>query len=230
MFTQTLIKALTIIVSFDSTFLEIVLLSLTVSCTAILVATAIGLVICALLELYQFRGKGIIITSFNTLTGLPPVVVGLVLYIVFSRSGPLGFLHLLYSPGAMIIAQIILATPIITALSHAAVNSSGKQVRFTALSLGASREQALLALFKDARYGIFASVAAAFGRVMAEVGAVLLVGGNIAHHTRVMTTAIALEADKGEFELAIALGVILLLLSFLVNALFYLMQRKGAKR
>ena len=230
MFIQALTKAIAIILTFDRTFLEIVLLSLGVSGVAILVATGLGLLITALLEFYPFRGKGLIITGVNTLTGLPPVVVGLGLYIVLSRSGPLGFMHLLYTPGAMIIAQIILATPIITALSHAAVNSSGQQVRMTALSLGADKYQAILALFKDARYGIFASVAAAFGRVMAEVGAVLLVGGNIAHHTRVMTTAIALEADKGEFELAIALGIILLSLSFLVNALFYMMQKKGAKR
>lgn len=230
MFLQALTKAIEIIFTFDRTFLEIVLLSLGVSGFAILVATCLGLVITALLEFYQFRGKGVIITGFNTLTGLPPVVVGLGLYIVLSRSGPLGFLHLLYTPWAMIIAQIILATPIITALSHAAVNTSGQQVRMTALSLGANDYQAVVALLKDARYGIFASVAAAFGRVMAEVGAVLLVGGNIAHHTRVMTTAIALEADKGEFELAIALGIILLSLSFLVNALFYIMQEKGAKR
>jgi tungstate transport system permease protein len=230
MFIQALTKAIEIIFTFDRTFLEIVLLSLGVSGFAILVATCLGLVITALLEFYQFWGKGIIITGFNTLTGLPPVVVGLGLYIVLSRSGPLGFMHLLYTPGAMIVAQIILATPIITALSHAAVNTSGQQVRMTALSLGANDYQAVVALLKDARYGIFASVAAAFGRVMAEVGAVLLVGGNIAHHTRVMTTAIALEADKGEFELAIALGIILLSLSFLVNALFYIMQKKGAKR
>lgn len=230
MFIEALTKAIVLIFTFDRTFLEIVLLSMGVSGVAILVAAGLGLVMTGLLEFYSFRGKGLIITTFNTLTGLPPVVVGLVLYIVLSRSGPLGFMHLLYTPGAMIIAQIILATPIITALSHAAVNSSGKQVRMTALSLGASKYQATLALLKDARYGISASVAAAFGRVMAEVGAVLLVGGNIAHHTRVMTTAIALEADKGEFELAIALGIILLSLSFLVNALFYMMQRKGAKR
>jgi tungstate transport system permease protein len=227
---QALSKAIAIIFTFDRTFLEIVLLSLGVSGIAILVATGLGLLITALLEFYPCRGKGLIITGVNTLTGLPPVVVGLGLYIVLSRSGPLGFMHLLYTPWAMIIAQIILATPIITALSHAAVNSSGQQVRMTALSLGADKYQAMMALLKDARYGIFASVAAAFGRVMAEVGAVLLVGGNIAHHTRVMTTAIALEADKGEFELAIALGIILLSLSFLVNALFYMMQKKGAKR
>ena len=230
MFSQALSKAIALIVNFDRTFLEIVLLSLGVSGSAILVATGLGLLITVLLEYHARPGKGLIITGVNTLTGLPPVVVGLGLYIILSRSGPLGFMHLLYTPWAMIIAQIILATPIITALSHAAVNSSGRQVRMTALSLGANRHQAMLALLNDARYGIFAAVAAAFGRVMAEVGAVLLVGGNIAHHTRVMTTAIALEADKGEFELAIALGIILLSISFLVNALFYLMQRKGAKR
>ena len=230
MFIDAVNKAITIIFTLDRTFLEIVLLSLEVSGAAILVSVVLGLVITGLLEFRPFRGKGVIITLFNTLTGLPPVVVGLALYMALSRSGPLGFMHILYTPVAMIIAQVILATPIITALSHAAVTSSGQQVRITALSLGASNLQSLLTLLKDARYGIIASVAAAFGRVMAEIGAVLLVGGNIAHHTRVMTTAIALEADKGEFELAIALGIILLSLSFLVNGVFYMMKRKGAKR
>ena len=130
----------------------------------------------------------------------------------------------------MITAQAILAIPIVAAISHAAVSSTGSLVRVTALGLGASRLQSITAVFRDARYAMVAAVAAAFGRVVAEVGAVLVVGGNIAHHTRVMTTAIALEADRGDFELAIALGIILLLISFTVNALLYLAQKRGAKR
>ena len=227
---NTLNKALLLIVHLDPDLLEIVLLSLRVTCVGILIATTLGLGLTLLLEIRKIPGQGLIISILNTLTGLPPVVVGLLLYVVLSRSGPLGFLGLLYTPTAMVIAQTILAIPIVAALSHAAITATGQPVRDTALGLGASEFQALLAVFGDARYAIMAAVAAAFGRVMAEVGAVLMVGGNIAHHTRVMTTAIAMEADKGDFELAIALGIILLGLSFLVNAALYTLQRMGRKR
>ena len=223
-------KAILLILHGEVNLLKIVFLSLRVTCTGTLIATILGLGIALLLEMRSVPGRGLIISILNTLTGLPPVVVGLALYIFLSRSGPLGFLGLLYSPAAMIIAQTILATPIVAALSHAAISSTGQAVGDTARGLGASRFQAQLAVFLDARYAIMAAVAAAFGRVMAEVGAVLMVGGNIAHHTRVMTTAIAMEADKGDFELAIALGLILLALSFLVNTTFYIFQRKGKKR
>jgi len=228
--TEILSRALLLILQCDPDLLEIVSLSLRVTCTGTLIATALGLAIALLLEMRSVPGRGLIISLLNTLTGLPPVVAGLALYVFLSRSGPLGFLGLLYTPTAMVIAQTILATPIVAALSHAAISSTGQAVRDTALGLGATRFQALLTVFLDARYAIMAAVAAAFGRVMAEVGAVLMVGGNIAHHTRVMTTAIAMEADKGDFELAIALGLILLTLSFLVNGAFYLCQRKGKKR
>jgi tungstate transport system permease protein len=227
---ETLNRAALLIVRLDPDLLEIVFLSLRVSSVAILLATSLGLGFALLLEIWKIPGKGLIISILNTLTGLPPVVVGLLLYIFLSRSGPLGFLGLLYTPTAMIIAQTVLATPIVAALSHAAITATGQPVRDTALGLGATELQALLAVFNDARYAIMAAVAAAFGRVMAEVGAVLMVGGNIAHHTRVMTTAIAMEADKGDFELAIGLGMILLSLSFLVNAAFYGLQRRGRKR
>lgn len=227
---QAVIKAFQLIVGLDAEFVEIVFLSLRVSGTALVIATLLGLATAVLLELFRFQGRGFVITVLNTLTGLPPVVVGLGVYILLSRSGPLGFMGLLYTPKAMIAAQAILAFPIVAALGHAAVSAAGSNVKTTAICLGASRFQAVSAVLKDARYAIVAAVATAFGRVMAEVGAVLVVGGNIARHTRVMTTAIALEADKGDFELAIALGLVLLFLSFLVNGLFYLAQRKGLKR
>lgn len=230
MLLDTLNRAALLILHLDPNLIEIVLLSLRVTCSGILLATGLGLSFALLLELKKIPGQGLIIATLNTLTGLPPVVVGLLLYVILSRSGPLGFLGLLYSPTAMIFAQTILATPIIAALSHAAIASSGQTIRHTALGLGATEFQAQLAVFQDARYAIMAAVAAAFGRVMAEVGAVLMVGGNIAHHTRVMTTTIAMEADKGDFELAIGLGIILLTLSFLVNGGFHLFQRKGRKR
>ena len=195
-----------------------------------MVSVIIGLWLTVILERYRFVGRSLIITIFNTMTGLPPVVVGLVVYIFLSRNGPLGFMSLLYTPTAMIIAQTILATPIVTALSHAAVGSVGSDVKTTAICLGATKVQAVAAVIKEARYAIVAAVATAFGRVMAEVGAVLIVGGNIAHYTRVMTTAIALETDRGDFELAIALGIVLLILSFGVNMIFHVFQQKGVNR
>lgn len=223
-------QAINLIIHLDRELAEIILLSLRVSGTALVLAAVIGLTLTYCLEMFRFPGRAFLVTLLNTLTGLPPVVVGLAVYIVLSRSGPLGFLGLLYTPKAMIIAQTILAFPIIAALSHAAVTAAGGNVRLTAICLGANKRQAVAVVMKDARYAMAAAIATAFGRVMAEVGAVLVVGGNIAHHTRVMTTAIALEADKGEFELAIALGMVLLLLSFGVNIAFYLVQRKGVKR
>ncbi len=230
MLQQAFSKAFTLILGIDQSLFEIVFLSLKVSGLALLIATIIGFAITIILELFKSPFKGITVTIINTFTGLPPVVVGLGLYIILSRSGPLGFLSLLYSPAAMVIAQVILAVPIVASVSHAAVSSTGNSVRQTALCLGATRFQAISAVLLDARYSLMASVINAFGRVMAEVGAVLIVGGNIAHYTRVMTTAIAMETDRGDFELAIALGIILLALSFCINLFFYSMQRKGAKR
>lgn len=229
LFRQAFNQAGYLIWHLDHDLLEVVFLSLVVTGFAIVIAACLGLTIALLLELSDFRGRGVLVALLNTLTGLPPVVVGLVLYLLLSRSGPFGFLNLLYSPGAMIIAQIILATPIVAALSYAAIISTGPAVKATARCLGATDIQASLAVFLDARYAIMAAIAAAFGRVMAEVGAVLMVGGNIAHHTRTMTTTIAMEADKGDFGLAIALGIILLLLSFVVNGALYFFQRKGRK-
>ena len=230
MLQQAFSKAVTLILELDQTLVEIVFLSLKVSGLAIVIATIIGFFITITLELYKPPFKGFIVTILNTLSGLPPVVVGLGLYILLSRAGPLGFLNLLYSPAAMIMAQAVLAIPIVAAVSHAAVSSTGYSVRQTALCLGATRFQAVSAVLLDVRYSLMASVIIAFGRVMAEVGAVLIVGGNIAHYTRVMTTAIAMETDRGDFELAIALGIILLALSFCINIIFYSVQRKGEKR
>jgi tungstate transport system permease protein len=159
--------------------------------------------------------------------GLPPVVVGLFVYLILSRSGPLGFMGLLYSPSAMIIAQTILAFPIVAALSHSSIIKVDPIMKQASLTLGATPVQVSMTVMNEARYGIMAAVIAALGRVMAEVGAILIVGGNIAGYTRVMTTTIALETDKGEFELAIALGIILLVISFLINTALYLIQKKG---
>ena len=227
---NSITKALELIISFDPELKGIVLLSLKVSGLAIIIATAIGLIITLILDLGDFWGKNMVVILINTLMGLPPVVAGLVLYLIFSRSGPFGFLNLLYTPAAMVIAQVILAAPIITGFSYAAIVSADPSLRFTAFTLGATPFQASLKVIRNARYSILASVLAGLGRVMAEVGAVLIVGGNIAGYTRVMTTAIALEADKGDFELAVALGIILLTISFTINGTLFWLQKKGNKK
>jgi tungstate transport system permease protein len=159
--------------------------------------------------------------------GLPPVVVGLLVYLLLSRSGPLGFLELLYTPGAMIIAQLILSFPIVASLSHTAIVNVNPIIRQAAQVLGANPLQEALTVVREARYGIMTGGIAALGRVTAEVGAVIMVGGNIAGYTRVMTTTIALETDKGNFDLAIALGIILLGLSLMINLAFRALQRMG---
>jgi tungstate transport system permease protein len=219
-------KALQLIISLDRELADIVLLSLCVSVTAILVASLLGIAFAYYLSFRRFPLRGFITSVLNTFMGLPPVVVGLVLYLFLSRSGPLGFMSLLYTPSAMVIAQIILAFPIVSAMSHAAIVSVGPNIKLAARGLGSTELQASFAVLKDARYGIISSIMAGLGRVMAEVGAVLIVGGNIAGYTRVMTTTIALEYDKGNFELAIAIGIILLVISLALNSTLYLFQRR----
>lgn len=221
-------KALTLIFSFNPELLGIILLSFVVSGAALFIATALGVPFGALISLKKLPARGLIISLMNTLMGLPPVVVGLFLYLVLSRSGPLGFLGLLYSPSAMIAAQTILAFPIVTALCHSAIVNVDPIIRQASLTLGATPLQVTVTIIKEARYGIMSGIIAALGRVMAEVGAILIVGGNIAGYTRVMTTTIALETDKGDFELALALGLILLALSLLINSLLHAVQKKGA--
>ncbi len=221
-------SAFFLILNLNPELLSIIFLSLKVSGTALLIATIIGLPLGAFIGLKKFTGRGFSISLLNTFMGLPPVVVGLFLYLLLSRRGPLGFMALLYSPSAMIIAQSILAFPIVAALSHSAIIKIDPLIKQASLTLGATPFQVTTAMVREARYGIMAGIIAALGRVMAEVGAILIVGGNIAGYTRVMTTTIALETDKGNFELALALGIILLLISFLINMALYVIQRKGA--
>jgi len=219
-------RAFDLIVTLDRELTAIVTLSLVVSLSAILIASAAGIAFAYVLAFKRVPLRGGIKSVLNTFMGLPPVVVGLFLYLLLSRRGPLGFLHLLYTPSAMVIAQIILAFPIIAAMSHAAIVAVRPSIRLAALGLGATDMQASMAVIRDARYGIISSVMAGLGRVMAEVGAVLIVGGNIAGYTRVMTTTIALEYDKGNFELAIALGIILLMISLVLNSFLYWFQKR----
>jgi len=225
---QGFIKAFELILHLDQTLFGIIFLSLKVSGSALLIATTIGLPAGALLGLKRFPGRDVAISSMNTLMGLPPVVVGLFVYLLLSRKGPLGFMGLLYSPTAMVVAQTILALPIVTALCHSAIVNVDPIIRQAARTLGATPNQETLTVIREARYGILSAVIAAFGRVMAEVGSILIVGGNIAGYTRVMTTTIALETDKGNFELALALGIILLAISFVINALLHGIQKRGS--
>lgn len=221
-------RAFLLIFNLDAELISIIFLSLRVSGTALLIVSIIGLPMSALVSLKKFPAKGLFISIMNTLMGLPPVVVGLFVYIMLSRSGPIGFMGLLYTPSAMIIAQTILAFPIVVSLCHSAIVSVNPITKQASMTLGATPLQISVTIIKEARYGIMSGMIAAFGRVMAEVGAILIVGGNIAGYTRVMTTTIALETDKGNFELAIALGIILLTISLAINSALHFVQRKGA--
>ena len=219
--------AFRLIFTFNPELWRIIWLSLQVSGTALVLATLLGLPVGACLAMRRVPVKGLVISLLNTGMGLPPVAAGLFLYLVLSRSGPLGFMGLLYTPSAMIVAQCILAFPIVASLSHAAVANVDPVIRQAAITLGATPIQESLAVVKEARYAIMAGIMAGLGRVMAEVGAIIIVGGNIAGYTRVMTTTIALETDKGNFELAIALGIILLLISFAITLALRFLQRLG---
>jgi len=222
-------KSLYLIMNLDSELLNIIFLSLKVSGAALIIASVTGLLFGAHISFRKFPLKGLIVNLLNTFMGLPPVVVGLFLYLILSISGPMGFMGLLYTPAAMVAAQAILAFPIIAALCHSAIVNVDPIIKQSSTALGATRSQMMIAVMKEARYGIMAGVIAALGRVMAEVGAILIVGGNIAGYTRVMTTTIALETDKGNFELALALGIILLMFSFAINGGLYFIQDKGRR-
>ena len=211
-------QAFSLILSGDAALAEIFWLSVKVSLTAVLIACAIGLPLGAVLAVQRFPGRGVLVSVINTLMGMPPVVVGLIVYLHLSRSGPLGWLGLLYTPTAMIIAQVILITPIIAALSCQFLEDLHEDYRDLFTSLVVPRRIAVFSYIYDARFSLLTVVLAGFGRAVSEVGAVIVVGGNIDHLTRVMTTTIALETSKGELELALALGVVLMGKALLINA------------
>lgn len=220
-------RAFALMLSFDPELLSIIALSFKVSGLALVAASFVGVPLGSLVGLGRFPLRGGVISLMNALMGLPPVVVGLFIYLLLSRRGPLGFMGLLYTPSAMVIAQFVIALPIVAALTHSAVVAVSPVIGQAARALGATPRQAALAVVREARYGIMSAVIAALGRAMAEVGAILIVGGNIAGYTRVMTTTIALETDKGNFELALALGIILLGISIAINSALHVFQRKG---
>ena len=211
--------AMQLVASGDADLLEIIGLSLRVSLSAMVASCLIGFPLGAIIAIARFPGRGATLVVINALMGLPPVVVGLMVYLVLSRAGPFGWLGLLYSPAAMIIAQTILITPIIAALSRQVLEDLHLEYAEQFRSLCVPPHVVVTALIWDARYSLLAVALAGFGRAVAEVGAVIVVGGNIDHLTRVMTTAIALETSKGDLPLALALGIVLLAIALGVNAL-----------
>jgi tungstate transport system permease protein len=201
--------------------IEIVVLSLRVSLAAVLISAIIAMPLGAALALQRFPGRRALIVGLNVLMGLPPVVVGLLVYLMLSRSGPFGVFGLLFTPTAMIVAQVVLVVPIIASLTRQVVEALWEEYRETFQSLAVPPVQSLTALLWDARFALVTALLAGFGRAIAEVGAVMIVGGNIDHATRVMTTAIALEVSKGDLALALGLGMVLILLSLAVNVAAY---------
>ena len=216
-FWRAILTAASMIWEFDAGLWEIIGLSLRVSLTATLIAALIGLPLGALIALGRFPGRRLLIVIFNALMGLPPVVVGLIVYLLLSRAGPFGVFNLLFTPTAMVIAQIILVLPIIISLSREILETLWGEYQEALRSLGATPGQALVILLWDGRAMLITALLAGFGRAVAEVGAVMIVGGNIDHVTRVMTTSITLEASKGNLSMALGLGIVLLLLSFAVS-------------
>jgi len=222
--------ALTLILGRDPDLIGIVALSLQVSLSAVVIAALIALPLGAALALWRFPGRGAVIVILNALMGLPPVVAGLAVYLLLSRAGPLGEFGLLFTPGAMVIAQVILVLPIIAALTRQQVEELHDEYREQLASMGVSRVRRIPTLLWDARFGLTTVMLAGFGRASAEVGAVMIVGGNIDGVTRVMTTAIVLETSKGNLPLALGLGIVLLGLVALVNAGAYLVGETSRRR
>ena len=222
--------ALGLVLGFDADLAEIVGLSLRVSFLAVAIATAVGLPVGAAIALYRFPGRAALLVAMNALMGLPPVVVGLIVYLTLSRAGPLGVFGLLFTPAAMIIAQVLLVTPIIAALTRQVIEDLWVEYEEQLRSLGAGPGRAVPALLWDGRYSLLTAVLAGFGRASAEVGAVMSVGGNIDHVTRVMTTAIALEVSKGDLALALGLGIVLMALALGVNGAAFALKEAAESR
>ncbi|HZT46787.1 MAG TPA: ABC transporter permease [Hyphomicrobiaceae bacterium] len=222
-------EAFRLIAAFDASLAEIVALSLQVSLSATLCAALVGLPLGALIAIADFRGRSLLILLINALMGLPPVVVGLVVYLMLSNAGPMGGFGLLYSPAAMIIAQTVLVTPIVAALARQTLEDLRDEYDEQLRALGVGPLRAVPTLIWDGRFSLVTACLAGFGRAAAEVGAVIIVGGNIDHVTRVMTTAIALETSKGDLALALGLGFVLLTIAFLINAMVMGLRATAAR-
>ena len=209
----------------DADLVEIVALSLRVTGIAVLIACLIGLPLGGAVGAFRFWGRGLVVLILNALMGLPPVVVGLVVYIMLSRSGPFGVLNLLFTPTAMIIAQVIIITPVIASIAHQSMRELWAEYHDLLISLNTSKRQRILTLIYDGRRNLLTAALAGFGRAIGEVGAIMIVGGNIDHVTRVLTTAIALETGKGDFALALGLGFVLIGIAILVNLAIHTLSR-----
>jgi tungstate transport system permease protein len=223
-------KAFHLLFTLDAEVLGITLLSLQVSGTATLISLFFGISIGTLVALTGFPGRRLVVSLINTGMGLPPVVVGLFVTIFLWRNGPLGFLEILYTPAAMILAQAVIATPIVMGITLAAIQALPRNLRLQILALGATRLQMVWILVKEARLPLLAGVMAGFGGVISEVGASIMVGGNIKGYSRVLTTATVMETSRGNFDIAIALGIILLLLAYLVNLVLTHVQQRERPR
>ena len=225
-FSQAIIEAFRLIFTLDRDVLTITLISLNVSTVAIFLASITGVPFGFLIGISKFRGRGVIITLLNTLMALPTVVIGLLGYALVSRQGPLGPLELLFTPTAMMMGQYILATPIIMALTISATQSVDPRIKRTTIVLGANAFQSAIAMVLEARFALMAAIITGFGRVIGEVGASMMLGGNIKGYTRNLSTAIALETSKGEFGFGLALGIILMTVALGINTLLRFLQHK----
>ncbi|MDH3580408.1 MAG: ABC transporter permease [Hyphomicrobiales bacterium] len=228
-FAEAFRLAFGLVLSGDAYLIEIVMLSLRVSLSAVAISCLVALPVGAALAIGRFPGRGALVALLNALMGLPPVVVGLLVYLMLSNAGPMGWLQLLYTPSAMIIAQSVLITPIVAALARQVIEDLNDEYAEQFRSLCVPAGTAIGALLWDARYSLLTVALAGFGRAIAEVGAVIIVGGNIAHLTRVMTTAIALETSKGDLALALALGIVLITIAITVTAAVMSLRSTAAR-
>ncbi|OGO18315.1 MAG: tungstate transporter permease [Chloroflexi bacterium RBG_16_48_7] len=227
---EGIVRAFQLIIQGDPEVIKITLLSLVVSLSATAISLIIGICAGTAIGLNRFSGRQLLVSLINTGMGAPPVVVGLIVSVFLWRSGPFGFLHLMYTPYAIVIAQCVISLPIITGFTMASIQQIDPKLRIQLVALGASRWQLLWLLVKDTRLPLLAAVMAGFGSIISEVGAAMMVGGNIAGETRVLTTAIVLENSKGEFGIAIALGIILMALVYLVNLALTVIQQRSKPR
>ena len=230
MILESFTHAFDLVLTSDKDFFEILLLSMKVSFLSLLLSCLVGLPLGTYLAIKNFWGRDTVLIMFNAMMGLPPVVVGLIVYLLISRSGPFGWLGVLYTPTAMIIAQMILITPIVVSLTAQIIEEINEEYKDLFKSLVISSHKALIACLYDARYSILTVILAGFGRAVSEVGAVIIVGGNIDQLTRVMTTTIALETSKGNLSLALALGIILLLIALTINLILISLKTRAKRR
>jgi len=218
-------KAVELLVSLDKEIYGIILLSIYVSLSSTLISTIIAVPFGIIIGAKNFPFEKFVVRFIYTMMSLPPVIVGLIVFLFISRRGPLGYLGIIFTPSAMIVAQILLVTPIITGIVYNGTKEKGEEILSLAKTLGANRFETLILLIKELRINIFTGIVSGYGRAISEVGAVMIVGGNIRGHTRVMTTTISMLRNQGDYEVAIAIGIVLLLLSFLINSLLYHFQQ-----